>query len=153
MNTEELRTHICSLHPHLCPLFSVEYGDGTVHVVPEEVHDAARDLKGLGFDRLGMVTAVDYVDFFRLVYRLQSRPLGAAVFLKTDVPRGEPSIDSMCDLWPGANWQEREIYDLFGIVFEGHPDLQRIFLPEDWPGHPLRKDYEDATMIRRPDYI
>lgn len=153
MNIDDLRTHICDMHPHLCPLFSIEYGDGTVHVVPEELHEAAKDLQSLGFDRLGMVTAVDRAPVFILVYRLQSSTLGAAVFLKTEVPRAEPEIASLCDLWPAANWQEREVYDLFGIVFEGHPDLRRMFLPDDWQGHPLRKDYEDASMIRRPDYI
>ncbi len=100
-----------------------------------------------------MVTAVDRGAVFTLVYRLQSRELGAAIFLKADVPRGEPEIESLCDLWPAANWQEREVFDLFGIVFRGHPDLRRIALPDDWVGHPLRKDYEDSTMIRRPDYI
>ena len=117
------------------------------------MHAAARDLKALGFDRFGMVTAVDRGDVFVLVYRLQSRTLTAAIFLKAEVPRSEPVADSLCDLWPAANWQEREVFDLFGIVFEGHPDLRRIVLPDDWEGHPLRKDYEDASMIRRPDYI
>jgi NADH/F420H2 dehydrogenase subunit C len=153
VNLEELHERICELHPELCPLFSIEYGDGTVQVLPENLHSAASDLKALGFGRLGMVTAVDNGEVFTVVYRLQSRSLGAAIFLKTRVARAEPVVDSMCDLWPAANWQEREVFDLFGIHFKGHPDLTRIFLPEDWQGHPLRKDYEDATMIRRPDYI
>lgn len=153
MNVDELRSHICELHPNLCPLFSIDYGDGTVQVVREELHSAAKDLKGLGFEGLAMVTAVDNGDVFTLVYRLKSLSLGAAIYLKADVPRGEPEIDSLCDLWPAANWQEREVYDLFGVVFTGHPNLRRIVLPDDWAGHPLRKDYEDASMIRRPDYI
>lgn len=153
MKLDDLRAHICDIHPDLCPLFSVEFEDGTLQVVPEGLHAAADDLKSLGFDRLGMVTAVDRGDVFTLVYRLQSRSLEAAIFLKADVPRLEPRIDSLCDLWPAANWQEREVYDLFGIVFEGHPDLRRIMLPDDWEGHPLRKDYHDARVIPRPDYI
>ena len=153
MKLDELRAHICDLHPDLCPLFSVEFEDGTLQVVPEDLHSAADDLKSLGFDRLGMVTAVDRGGVFTLVYRLQSRSLEAAIFLKADVPRLEARIDSLCDLWPAANWQEREVYDLFGIVFEGHPDLRRIMLPDDWEGHPLRKDYHDARVIPRPDYI
>jgi NADH-quinone oxidoreductase subunit C/D len=153
VNLEELREHICELHPDLCPLFSIEYGDGTVQVEAGKFHSAAADLKGLGFDLLGMLTAVDEGETFTLVYRLQSRSLGAAIFVKTQVPRTEPEIESLCDVWPAANWQEREVFDLFGIHFRGHPDLRRIFLPDEWEGHPLRKDYEDATMIRRPDYI
>jgi len=153
MKLDELRAHICDTHPDLCPLFSIEYGDGTLQVVPEELHSAAEALKSLGFDRLGMVTAVDKGEVFTLVYRLQSRSLEAAIFLKADVPRNRPEIGSLCDLWPAADWQEREVYDLFGIVFEGHPDLRRIMLPDDWEGYPLRKDYQNAQVIKRPDYI
>ena len=69
------------------------------------------------------------------------------------MPRENPATESLSDLWPAALWQEREVYDLFGIEFEVIPDLRRILLPDDWVGHPLRKDYEDDRMIRRPDYI
>jgi len=79
--------------------------------------------------------------------------LSAAVFMKAKVPRAEPVVASLCEVWPAANWQEREVYDLFGITFEGHPDMRRMLLPEDFVGHPLRRDYEDDNMIRRPDYI
>jgi NADH:ubiquinone oxidoreductase subunit C len=101
-----------------------------------------------------MVTAVDSGDGrLVLVYRLTSRVLRAAIFLKTRFPAGDPVTPTVTDLWPAANWQEREVYDMFGIVFEGHPDLRRILLPEDWVGHPLRKDYTDDRMVRRPDYV
>lgn len=153
MNFDDLRAHICDLHPTLCPYFSEEFGDAVMQVVPEELHETASDLKDLGFDRLGMVTAVDRGPVFTLVYRLHSRPLHTAMFLKADVPRNDAVIDSLCDLWPAANWQEREVFDLFGIEFENHPDLRRIMLPDDWVGHPLRKDYEDPRVIKRPDYI
>ena len=75
------------------------------------------------------------------------------IIVRTRLPRIEPHITSVTDLWPGANWHEREVFDLFGITFDGHPDLRRLLLPDDWVGHPLRKDYEDAGMIRRPDYL
>lgn len=153
MNVEELRTHLCNTYPDLCPLFSIEFGDGLLQVECGRLHDAAKDLKALGFDRLGMTTAVDYGDEFELVYRLQSRAMQCGMFLKCRLPRQAPRARSLTDLWPSANWQEREVYDMFGIEFEGHPDLRRILLPEDWVGYPLRKDYEDERMIRRPDYI
>jgi NADH-quinone oxidoreductase subunit C len=87
------------------------------------------------------------------VYRLTSRALRAAIFLKTRFAIEGASTPTVTDLWRAATWQEREVYDLFGIVFEGHPDLRRILLPEDWVGHPLRKDYQDDRVVRRPDYV
>jgi NADH/F420H2 dehydrogenase subunit C len=150
---EELREHLCERHPDLCPLFSLEFGDGILVVDAARLHEAAADLSDLGFDLLGWCTAVDRRDHFEMVYRLRSRTLQVGMFLKCQVPRDNPEIASLTDLWPAADWHEREVYDLFGIRFTGHPDLRRIFLPEDWPGHPLRKDYTDERMIRRPDYI
>ncbi|MDP2232541.1 MAG: NADH-quinone oxidoreductase subunit C, partial [Actinomycetota bacterium] len=137
----------------LCPLFSIEFGDGVVMVGCEELAHAARDLRSLGFDVLGMLTAVDRGDSFELVYRLQSREMGAAIFLKSLVPRGDATVASVVDLWPAATWHEREVFDLFGIEFTGHLDLKRILLPDDWVGFPLRKDYHDERIVRRPDYI
>ncbi len=153
MNINELREHLCDTYPDLCPLFSVEYGDGVLQVDARRLHEAAADLKDLGFDRLGMVTAVDTGDEFELVYRLQSREMHAGMFVKARVARSAPVIASVTDLWPAADWQEREVFDLFGITFEGHPDLRRILLTDDWVGHPLRKDYVDDRIIRRPDFI
>ena len=132
---------------------SSNFDDAVLEVPPENLVEAAEHLKALGFDRLGMVTAVDRAEQFAMVYRLQSRSLSTAVFLKTRVDRQVASVGSLCDVWPAANWHEREVFDLFGIEFVGHPDLRRILMPEDWPGWPLRKDYEDDNMIRRPDYI
>jgi NADH-quinone oxidoreductase subunit C len=101
-----------------------------------------------------MVTAVDPSDgYLVVVYRLTSRTLRAAIFLKAKVAYDDAVIDTVSDLWPAAIWQEREVYDLFGITFTGHPDLRRILLPDDWVGHPLRKDYVDDRIVRRPDYI
>ena len=153
MNIQELRDHLCAQYPDLCPLFSVEFGDGVLLVEAERIYDAASNLKSLGFDRLGMVTAVDRDDRFELVYRVTSREMTTGMFLKAFVPRNEPRARSLVPLWPAALWQEREVYDMFGIEFVGHPDLRRILLPEDWVGYPLRKDYEDERIIRRPDYI
>ncbi|MDY0088105.1 MAG: NADH-quinone oxidoreductase subunit C [Coriobacteriia bacterium] len=153
MNIAEFREHLCAIHPELCPLFSVEFGDGVLTIEREGFHQAMSDLKDLGFDRFTMVTAVDRTAGFELVYRVKSRSMSAALFVKCLVEREGPVIASVVDLWPSADWQEREVYDLFGIIFEGHPDLRRILLPTDFEGFPLRKDYVDSTVIRRPDYI
>jgi len=154
MSIEELKEELCEHYPVHCPYFSVEFGDAVLLVPPDIMKRAAADLKAMGFDRLGMVTAVDKADGkIILVYRLTSRTLKAAIFLKTRVPADAAVTETVTDLWPAALWQEREVYDLYGVDFTGHPDLRRILLPEDWVGHPLRKDYEDDRVIKRPDYI
>jgi len=152
-NLETLRETLCSVFPDLCPLLSIEFSDGVLAVPRAQLHSVAARLKDFGFERFGMVTAVDFGDDFELVYRLQSSRFGVGLFLKTEVPRDEPAIETITDLWPAADWQEREVYDLMGVEFIGHPDLRRILLPEDWVGHPLRKDYHDDHVIPRPDYI
>ena len=148
-----LQARLAELSPTLSPIFSEEFGDAVVSVECDHLLATATELKVMGFDRLGIVTAIDRHDSFTLVYRLTSRPLSAAVFLKTSVAHEGAHAPSMCGVWPAANWQEREVYDMFGIVFDDHPDLRRMLLPEDWVGHPLRKDYQDNRIIRRPDYI
>jgi len=153
VNIQELREHLCGQYPDLCPLFSIEFGDGILLVGCDRVYSAAEDLKKLGFDRLGMVTAVDRGEHFEMVYRLTSRSMTTGIFLKCQVSRQVAKVRSLVPLWPAALWQEREVFDLFGIDFEGHPDMRRILLPEDWVGHPLRKDYHDERIIKRPDYI
>jgi NADH:ubiquinone oxidoreductase subunit C len=150
---EYLRRKLCSVYPDLCPLFSIEYRDGVLLVPRDGVHSAAVNLQALGFERFGFVTAVDRGGVFELVYRLQSAEFGVGLFLKAEVPRDDAAIETLTDLWPAADWQEREVYDMFGIEFRGHPDLRRILLPDDWVGYPLRKDYEDDSVIPRPDYI
>ena len=149
---EILREALSAAYPDRYPL-SIEHADGVLMVVRSKLHAAAADLKELGFERFDMVTAVDFGDKFELVYRLQSSRFRVGMFLKTEVPRDEPVIETVTDLWPAADWQEREVYDLMGIEFRGHPDLRRILLPDDWEGHPLRKDYHDDSVIPRPDYI
>lgn len=95
----------------------------------------------LKFDYPANITAVDWNDRLEMVYNLSSLSLGHKITLKVDLERENPEITSVTDVWRGAEWQEREIFDLFGIRFSGHPDLRRILLPEDWEGYPLRKDY------------
>lgn len=94
------------------------------------------------FDYLNYITAVDYFSYFEIVYQMTSLEHNHTVVLKTRCyGRENPAVPSVIGLWQAADFQEREIYDLMGISFEGHPNLKRIFLWEGFPGHPLRKDY------------
>ncbi len=96
----------------------------------------------LDFDYLSYITAVDYYDYFEVVYHLISIKHNHNLVMKTRCyDRQDPSVPSVVSLWQGADFQEREIYDLMGISFEGHPNLKRIFLWEGFEGYPLRKDY------------
>jgi len=126
-----------------------EFRGQTRTVVPREsVFDALAFLKGdLGFDMLIDVTCVDYLAYrgargrFGLVYLLLNTGSGERLVVRTFVDDTEPTVPSVVPLWEGANWLEREVWDLFGMRFEGHPDLRRIVLPEEFTAHPLRKDY------------
>ena len=149
---ESLREKL-DANPDLLSHFAIKRAEGVFTVALHELHSTAAELKELGFTRLDMVTAVDRGDEFELVYELQSDDFGVLAFIKSSVPRQAPIVDSFTDLWPSANWQEREVYDLMGIEFRNHPDLRRILLTDDWEGHPLRKDYQDDSVIPRPDYI
>lgn len=150
---DNLIGHLGELSTGLGAEISEHHDDVVICVPAENLSQCAQELCDMGFDRLGMVTAVDYGEEFELVYRMTSRALSAGAFVKARVPREVASVDSLCGVWPAANWHEREVFDLFGIDFVGHPDLRRILLPEDWPGSPLRKDYENPNIIKRPDYI
>lgn len=98
------------------------------------------------FDCLSNLTAVDWADRQEVVYHLFSYHHRHKVSLHVKLPRENPHIKTVEQVWRVANWFEREVFDLFGIVFDGHSDLRRILLPDDWIGHPLRKDYqEEAT--------
>jgi NADH-quinone oxidoreductase subunit C len=105
---------------------------------------------GLEFVAFSDVTAADFHTRrrprFDVVYHLVSPHRRDRVRLKVQVDDGQP-VPTVSGVWPGAGWPEREVYDLFGIVFEGHPDLRRLMMPEDWEGHPLRKDY--PVQIRK----
>ena len=107
-----------------------------------DVADYLRSSPELDFDYLNYITAVDYHDYFEVVYQLTSMKHNHSLVLKTRCyDRESPTIPSIVSLYKGADFQEREIYDLMGIRFEGHPNLKRIALWEGFEGHPLRKDY------------
>lgn len=117
-----------------------------VHVMARDWRKLAEFLRGNGeldFDFLLCLSAVDYVadNLLGAVYDLRSMQHRHEFAVKVLVDRDNPVIPTVMDLWPAADWHEREAYDLMGIHFEGHRDMRRILLPEDWEGHPLRKDY------------
>ncbi len=111
---------------------------------------AARLLKSdVGYDVLEDYTALHLAPGFQLVmHLLSSEDKEKKLTVKTSLPQDSPQIDSVTTVYASANWYEREIFDMFGIVFNQHPDLRRILCPDDWQGHPLRKDYEDDKMLK-----
>ena len=121
------------------------FGELTLFIDPARIVDTCRFLKDdYGFNRLSAVTCVDWHPAeprFEVVYQLHSLPKNERLRLKCRVSGEDPTIDSVCGVWKGANWYEREVYDLFGVVFRSHPGLTRIMMPEGWTGHPLRKDF------------
>ena len=126
----------------------IEFRGETTIVVPRnvlrEVAERCRADKELRFNLLSDATCVDRFPLeprFELNYHLVSIPRRDRVRLRVRLSSDDPNVDSLVPVWPGANWLEREIFDLFGIRFNDHPDLRRILLPDDWEGHPLRKDY------------
>jgi NADH-quinone oxidoreductase subunit C len=114
-------------------------------IAPEKWYDTAlvlRDHAEFKLDYLRNVSGSDMETHMEAVYHLNSLPLKHAFCVKVKTNRETPSVPSVTPIWPTANWNEREIYDLLGIDFPGHPDLRRIMMSDDWVGHPLRKDYE-----------
>ncbi|MFY8004283.1 MAG: NADH-quinone oxidoreductase subunit C, partial [Chitinophagaceae bacterium] len=99
----------------------------------------------LYFDYLFCITAVDWKTHFTVVYHLSSVIHRHTVVVKVNTPRDAAEVPTVSNIWPTAEFHEREAYDLMGIVFTGHPDLRRLFLTDDWKGFPLRKDYEDPV--------
>jgi NADH/F420H2 dehydrogenase subunit C len=147
------------LHELVLKLFpQASIGDGkqfvTITVEKDQLLTTADKLKKspeLQFDYLFCESAVDFNDHFIITYHLDSTVHHHQVVLKTKISdRMKPSVDSVCKVWTGAEYHEREIFDLFGIHFNGHPDLRKIFLDNDWVGFPLRKDYvDDVNIVER----
>ena len=102
----------------------------------------------LAFDFIQSITAIDTGESFTCVYHLYSYRHRHTLVLKAETGRPDPRLPTCTSVWPAADWYEREVYDLFGIRFDGHPDLRRLLLPEDWEGHPMRKDYKEQPFYR-----
>jgi NADH/F420H2 dehydrogenase subunit C len=153
MNQEELQAYVLSLQPNL----SVREASSNVSVkIPADqflsfMIQLQNDPK-LSFDMLSLHTALDCKtdNRFELLYLLVSSQHSFDLMVSTFVPRENPIHESVSHLWPIAEWQEREVYDMFGVLYSHHPDLRRILLDDDWQGFPLRKDYEDPFVLRRP---
>ncbi len=127
------------------PGAAVDFDQTAVWVKPESILESARLLKhdeSLDFSFLNAISAVDYIEYFEMVYHLLSLRRNSSLVVKSRVPgRENLEVPSVYDVWKGADLQEREVWDLMGIHFDGHPNLKRILLWEGFPGHPLRKDF------------
>jgi len=125
----------------------VSSDDNSVYISREKIYEVLKFLKetsGFSFDLLSSITAVDYIDHFEVVYQLKSLITLSKATIKVKLGFGredQPEIDSAYNLWKGADFQEREVFDLMGIHFVNHPNLKRILLWDGFPGHPLRKDF------------
>ena len=119
-------------------------GEAVIRVPREALLETARRLRDeseLNFDALMCLSGVDRAAELEVVYHFCSMTLRHRVTLRCVVSKDDPVIPSLCAVWPAADWHEREAWDLVGVRFSGHPDFRRILCPDDWEGHPLRKDY------------
>jgi len=149
---EQLKNHpavarLLDWNPNVIEAVKFDRDEMTINVDRSALREACallREDAACPFNFLSDVTCVDWYPAeprFEVVYHLLSIPKKERVRLKVRLNSSSPNVDSLCSIWPGANYFEREIFDLFGVRFAGHPYLRRIMMPEDWEGHPLRKDY------------
>lgn len=126
---------------------AIKLDPADLKIVCERLHSDERTF----FDMLSCVTPIDngpQAGTMEIIYNLYSIPYNHHVGLKIIMPRDNAKVDSLVSIWKTANWHEREAFDMFGISFNGHPDLRRILMPGDWEGHPLRKDYKHQEYYR-----
>jgi NADH-quinone oxidoreductase subunit C len=118
--------------------------EATLFIAPAKISDTCRFFREQQFDRISSITAVDWHPAdprFEVIYHLHSTKRNERIRLKVRVAEKNAEVESVTSVWRGANWYEREVFDMFGIGFRNHPDLRRILMPIDWEGYPLRKDY------------
>ena len=135
---------LLALDPAIIANAKFDRDELTLTIARESLVAAAKTVQQAGYNFLEDVTCVDWLPReprFQVVYHIVSHSLKARIRLHVMVDSMNPSLDSIVPVWPSANFYEREVFDLFGVRFAGHPNLRRIMLPEEWDGHPLRKDY------------
>ena len=154
MNPEDLLAAVIALEPKAAKREACDRA--AVNVPLEALLSLLSKLHSepaLSFDMLCTHTAIDYPAENRidLIYQLFSLKHQHYLMVASSVKRDMPEAPSVSSIWQIAEWQEREVYDLFGVLYSGHPDLRRLFLEDDWKGFPLRKDYKDEFMLERPE--
>jgi NADH-quinone oxidoreductase subunit C len=135
---------LLALNPEALADARFDRGELTLTIAAEQIRNAAAAVKAAGYNAFEDVTAVDWFPSsprFQVSYHILSHALKERIRLRVMLPAEDPAVETITSIWPGANYYEREVFDLFGIRFEGHPNLRRILMPDDWNGHPLRKDY------------
>ena len=164
MTSEEIVEKITSSLGDAILNGEVTLGDAILHILPESLPQVAKFLKEdpeMSFDYLSQITGVDYLDQekeprFESVYELHSIDKNHSVRIRVGLTEENPTVPTISDLWKGALFPERELYDMYGFNITGHPDLKRLIMPEEWEGHPLRKDYplttEDVAFSYNRDY-
>lgn len=153
MDNESLKTKIAQWEPEA---EFEETGTQKVQllnaiITPDKLLDLANKLRNeedMNFNFMYCLTCVDFPEHFMMVYHLRSTELQHEMVLKVKIENKEkPEVETLCNIWRTAEYHEREVYDLFGVVFKNHPDLRRLLLTDDWEGHPLRKDYVDPVNM------
>jgi len=149
LTPEEVLDAIRSRFAEAVKAAEVKGVEARLDVRREQSYEVLLALKELGFEFLNCISAVDWIASGELevVYAISSLQHPTKALVRVRVPRENPVIASAVPIWSGADWHEREAYDLMGVTFDGHPDLRRILTSEDWVGHPLRKDYQDERLV------
>ena len=150
MTNEELKQYISEKYPELS-FPEINSKILNIECPLDKVHEISQQIKAddkLQFDFLFCQTAIDWPEYLEVIYHLRSSDIHHEVEMRVKTNgREKAEVDTVCDIWRTAEFHEREIYDLFGVVFKNHPDLRRILLEDDRIGHPMRKDYVDEVNI------
>ena len=165
MTSEEIIEKVKTDQGEVIASSEVNLGDSVLFVSKEAIHGVAEYLKNdpdLDFDYLSQITGADYLNEdreprFEVVYEFHSIEKNHSIRIRVGLDEEDPTIPTVSDLWKGAFYPERELFDMFGFNVEGHPNLSRLIMPEEWEGNPLRKDYpliiEDVTFSHNREFI